>query len=123
MLCLHAVNLARLCTMATHVLGLFLFCYFVSLLFFFSWPHHRHAEFPIPGTEPMPPALEAWSLNHWTTRKSLCSWFDLVGQGVYCFLERHSLTCFSVFISEGEGLMLFIRHPGPPGIFRNMGKE
>ena len=22
---------------------------------------------PQPGMEPMPPALEAWSLNHWTT--------------------------------------------------------
>ena len=71
----------------------------------------------------MLPALEAWSLNHWTTWKSLCFWFDLVGQSVYHFLERHSLTCFSVFISEGEGLMFFIRHPGPPGIFQNMGKE
>ena len=24
---------------------------------------------PQPGTEPPPPALEAWSLNHWTTRE------------------------------------------------------
>ena len=23
-----------------------------------------------PGMEPVPPALEAWNLNHWTTRKS-----------------------------------------------------
>ena len=22
-----------------------------------------------PGMEPMPPALEAWNLNHWTTRE------------------------------------------------------
>ena len=22
-----------------------------------------------PGIEPVPPALEAWNLNHWTTRK------------------------------------------------------
>ena len=24
-----------------------------------------------PGIKPMPPAVEAWSLNHWTARKSL----------------------------------------------------
>ena len=24
---------------------------------------------PCPGLEPMPPALEAWSLNQWTTRE------------------------------------------------------
>ena len=26
---------------------------------------------PWPGIEPMPPAMEVWSLNHWTARKSL----------------------------------------------------
>ena len=30
-----------------------------------------HAELPQPGIEPMPPALEARSLNHWTTREVL----------------------------------------------------
>ena len=24
---------------------------------------------PQPGMEPMPPAVEMWSLNHWTTRE------------------------------------------------------
>ena len=24
---------------------------------------------PLPGIEPLPPALEAWSLSHWTTRE------------------------------------------------------
>ena len=90
---LHALSLARLwvhnaysCSWFVFVL---LFCLFA--FFFFLWPQHRPAEFPIPGTESMPPA---WSLNYWTTWKSLCFWFDLVGQSVYCFLERHSLTCF-----------------------------
>ena len=33
----------------------------------------RHVGFPIPqlGIEPVPPALEAQSLNHWTTREIL----------------------------------------------------
>ena len=30
---------------------------------------------PPPGTEPMPPAVEAWSLNHWTAGKSLSLFF------------------------------------------------
>ena len=25
---------------------------------------------PRPGIEPMPPAVEAWSLNHWTNREA-----------------------------------------------------
>ena len=30
----------------------------------------RHAEIPpYPGIEPMLPALETWSLTHWTTRE------------------------------------------------------
>ena len=45
---------------------LFLFFY-VFYLFF------GHAAFgilvPRPGIEPVPPALEAWSLNHWTARE------------------------------------------------------
>ena len=31
----------------------------------------QHAELPQPGIEPVPPALEAWSLNHWITREVL----------------------------------------------------
>ena len=30
---------------------------------------------PQPGIEPMPPALEVWSLNHWTTREVSRSFF------------------------------------------------
>ena len=50
------------------------------------WPYHTAFWIlvPQPGIEPMPPALEAWSLNHWTTRevpemkiyvkKKTCTW-------------------------------------------------
>lgn len=42
-----------------------------ALLFSYSfWPHCMQVLFPQPDTEPMPPALEEWSLNHWFTRKS-----------------------------------------------------
>ena len=37
----------------------------------FFWPHHVACGIlvPRPGIWPMPPALEVWSLNHWTTRE------------------------------------------------------
>ena len=31
-----------------------------------------HVKLPQPGIEPMPPAVEEWSLNHWTTREVPC---------------------------------------------------
>ena len=35
------------------------------------WPCHEACRVlvPQPGIEPMPPAVEAWSLNHWTARE------------------------------------------------------
>ena len=48
---------------------------FVSIcllfFFFFFWRHHIACGIlvPQPGIEPAPPALEAQSLNHWTTRE------------------------------------------------------
>ena len=48
------------------------FCLFV----FNFWPWHLVCRILVspPGTEPTPPALEAQSLNHWTTREgpSMC---------------------------------------------------
>ena len=42
-------------------------------LFFFFGHTMQHAGvlFPRPGMEPVPPALEAQILNHWTTREVL----------------------------------------------------
>ena len=39
-------------------------CYFLSF-----WPHHAACGIlvPRPGIEHVPPEVEAWSLNHWTT--------------------------------------------------------
>ena len=46
----------------------------VSLVFwellFFSLPHCVLVKLPQSWIEPMPSALEAWSLNHWTTREA-----------------------------------------------------
>ena len=45
---------------------------FISFFFFqffgcAMW--HVGIIVPQPGIEPMPPAVEAWSLNHWTARE------------------------------------------------------
>ena len=42
-----------------------------TLFFFFFWPHHGACGIlvPRPRVEPEPPAVEAWSLNHWTARE------------------------------------------------------
>ena len=39
--------------------------------FFFFWPHHAACGIlvPLPGIEPVPPALRAWSLDHLTARE------------------------------------------------------
>ena len=42
-----------------------------SVCFWFIWPPPAAwgISVPWPGIEPMTPALEAWSLNHWTPRE------------------------------------------------------
>ena len=42
-----------------------------GLLFFWLCPRACGILVPGPGIEPSPPAVEAWSLNHWTTREVL----------------------------------------------------
>ena len=46
------------------------FVFFFSFFFFF-WPHCTTCGVLVPpsGIEPLPPALEAQSLNHWTVRE------------------------------------------------------
>ena len=51
------------------------FLFFKKYLFIYFWLHWVFAAarvwdlVPRPGIEPRPPALGAWSLNHWTTRE------------------------------------------------------
>ena len=45
---------------------------------------------PQPGMEPMPPAVEVWSLNHWTFREVLFFFFFFFSN-----LNALSLQCFS----------------------------
>ena len=59
----------QLCT-CVHPCFLFLNSFLCVYLFF--WPCSMACEIlvPQPGIEPLPPALEGWSLNHWTTREA-----------------------------------------------------
>ena len=55
-------------------MGSFFVCLFLFFFFFFGctmW----HVELPWPGIEPTPPAVEAQSLNHWTTWEALMGSF------------------------------------------------
>ena len=45
--------------------------HFPPLFFFLAAPHNMWIVVPQPGMEPIPPALEVWSLNHQTTREVL----------------------------------------------------
>ena len=47
------------------------FSFLLLLLLFLFWPHHAASGALVPwqGIEPVSPALEAWSLNHWTARE------------------------------------------------------
>ena len=44
---------------------------FYSFVLFFSWLFHMSCGISVaqPGIQPSSPALEAWSLNHWTARE------------------------------------------------------
>ena len=45
------------------------------IFFFFPVVQLGMRNFLPPGIKPVPPALEAWGLNHWATREVL--WFHL----------------------------------------------
>ena len=56
-------------------------------LVFWFWPHSAALGIlvPQPGIEPMPPAVETRSLNHWTTREVPISLFCIsVGLFLFC---------------------------------------
>ena len=49
---------------------------YLLLLLLLFWPHHEAGGILVPqlGIEPVPPAVEAWSLNHWTAREVPRRW-------------------------------------------------
>ena len=52
----------------------------LSFFVVFFWLCHLACGIlvPQPGTEPVTPALEVWSLNHWTAREVPCFVFFLI---------------------------------------------
>ena len=47
----------------------FLFCFILFWGVFLAIPHSCGILVPQPGIEPVPPAVEVHSLNHWTARE------------------------------------------------------
>ena len=85
-------------------------CIFVSFccFFFFSpWPLCTACGILVPqtGIEPRTPAMETWSLNHWTAREVLClgtfepSWAYLFTETLYLFSHQVLLTFHWNFLS------------------------
>ena len=56
-------------TKKAYICYLFLLPYSLLLLSFFFDHTTWHVGSPWPGIEPMTPTVEAWRLNHWTTRE------------------------------------------------------
>ena len=51
-----------------------------------------HVELPLPGIEPMPPAVEAQSLNHWTTGEVPVPEKCLLTYGLVCHAKSYEIT-------------------------------
>ena len=51
---------------------------------------------PWSGIEPRPPALEAWSLSHWTTRKAPRVHFYIKGKKLFDYIYIKSLHCDTI---------------------------
>ena len=75
---------------------------------------------PQPGIKPVPPAVEAWSLNHWTTREvPIMKFFFLIifiylFIFIFIFLAVLGLRfCARAFSSCGKRGPLFIAVRGP----------
>ena len=75
-----------------------LFIYLSDFIFRF-WPYHMACGILVPrlGIEPVAPAVEIWSLNHWTTRKSSSPCLNamslaksLLSPHVHIHTNRHS---------------------------------
>ena len=87
------------------------------LFFFFFWPRRAACGIlvPRPGIEPMPPALRAWSLNHWTASEVPSQLFFFFNKFIYfihIFLAALGPRCWAqAFSSCGErGLLFFVVH-------------
>ena len=65
---------------------------------------------PQPGMEPMPPAVEVWSLNHWTFREVLFFFSSLNALSVQCFSKG---TGGSFYLVKEYLTLLGVSHESP----------
>ena len=73
------------------------------LCLFFFWPCHAACGIllPQPGVEPVPPAVEAQSLNHWTAREVQKLYIFLIKKiytGSWC--KPMLIACHQITVSE-----------------------
>ena len=83
----YLTSLPHLGTHCT-IIYLIFFLQFDSFFFFFFWPHWAACGLlaPRPGIKPRPPAVEAQSPNHWTTRE-FPDWCLLTAERfLFCFV-------------------------------------
>ena len=80
-----------------------------SLVFFFFFgPYHIRILVLWSGIEPMPPAVEMWSLNHWTIRE--VPWLTSAtleqGEAHWCILWGIKVReeCFTARVIAGSGV-------------------
>ena len=86
-----------MCFVCVHACVHLLLCFCaVYLPFFFSWPQRVACGIlvPPPGTEPVSPAVEVWSLNYWTAREVpvLCTFLLSLCFGVHMLRPQEVFT-------------------------------
>ena len=86
-------------------------CFFILFFFFFFWPRWAACRILVPprGSEPALLALEARSLNHWTTREVPCFSILNVNSSIHsCFFlsEKFHLFLLSLFLLFGSKHLL-----------------
>ena len=79
--------------------------------FFFFWPRCVLCGILVPqqGIRPMPPALEAWSLNHWTTREVPPHTFFT------CYLQRVFIPASNMKVDK-ESISIWSKHAHMPSV-------
>ena len=70
---------------------------------FFFWPHQAACGIlvPQPAMAPTPPALKAWSLNHWTAREVPLRYFKKKKKIIFGCFGSSWLWGFSLVVASG----------------------